>query len=362
MVNRANKNTFSNKGFTLVELSIVLVIVGLLLGLGMSMVGPLMTATKLRETRDNLDANIQAVASWASANNRIPTTAVFATVAKTPNDSWGQLFAYYYDATNLAPGTATKDTICGRRSTLISLTDLNTGANIPNVAFVILSKGDDAKLDTTFAPATTGPVSAATTISANTVNDVVRWVTLDELRSKVGCQGAPLKIVNNELPYGYNNTTYSATIYADGGVPFPTGGNNSWCIQTSLGDVATPTTITFKSNSGTDIPFKASCTAAVAVQSNSLVIGGTPIIPLVNGTDSKVYSCSQGHVAAAINQPILGANYTQYWQLAAPGATGVNWAATTAYFPSSSNSITIYAYDSVGNNSYKPFVLTINPN
>jgi hypothetical protein len=54
------------------------------------------------------------------------------------------------------------------------------------------------------------------------------------LRIKAGCQGAQLKILNNELPYGYAGSAYNATIYAEGGVPFPSGGKYRWCIKGNL--------------------------------------------------------------------------------------------------------------------------------
>jgi prepilin-type N-terminal cleavage/methylation domain-containing protein len=245
MANCANKNRLSHQGFTLIEMAIVLVIVGLLMGLGMSMVGPLMTATKLRETRDSLDANMQAVASWASANNRIPPltptlpdTAKFVQIAKNPNDSWLRPFVYLYDS-NLAPTGATsptKDTICGRRSTFLNISTHNPDAYIQNVAYAVASSGDKMSFASTLTGGSSGIIAntavsgAATTIHGDrNANDILRWVTLDELRSKVGCQGAPLKIVNNELPFIPQTTAVSstfATISADGGVP-----SYRWCVE-----------------------------------------------------------------------------------------------------------------------------------
>jgi len=54
------------------------------------------------------------------------------------------------------------------------------------------------------------------------------------LRIKAGCQGAQLKILNNELPYGYAGSDYKATIYAEGGVPFQSGGKYKWCREGAL--------------------------------------------------------------------------------------------------------------------------------
>lgn len=222
MADPANMNRLSRRGFTLVELAIVLVIVGLLVGLGSSMTGMLITANNVRQTKDSLDAVSQSITSWASANNRLPDvttgTTGFKSVVKTPTDAWGRDFIYLYD-TNLAPGSATKDTICGRRTTSLSVITSEPTATISNVAFVVISKGDDATLETTVSDAALSVSRAATgTVTASTSNsDLLRWVTLDELRSKIGCQGAPLKIVNNELPFGSIVSNYSAKITADGG-------------------------------------------------------------------------------------------------------------------------------------------------
>ena len=223
---------YCSKGFSLIELAIVLVIVGMLIGLGSGMVGMLSTAIKVRQTKDTLDDNIQAITSYASSNNRIPDTG-FATTAKSPQDSWGRDFIYLYD-TNLYSASPTKDTICGRRTAALTVSSSDPAATISNVAFVLISKSDDATLQATAIDAAVTVSRAATgtiTIDANN-SDIVRWVTLDELRSKIGCQGPPLKIVNNELPYGNTAVTYSATISADGGVPFASSPSTyKWCVE-----------------------------------------------------------------------------------------------------------------------------------
>ncbi|MGE3259894.1 MAG: type II secretion system protein, partial [Geobacter sp.] len=46
-------------GFTLVELAVSLVVIGLLIGLGTAMVGPLMSSIKVRESRENLGAAVE---------------------------------------------------------------------------------------------------------------------------------------------------------------------------------------------------------------------------------------------------------------------------------------------------------------
>lgn len=234
--------TMSRKGFTLVELAVSLVVIGLLVGLGTAMVGPLMTAIKVRETKETIGGVVESLNSWASGNNSIPNDAGFANVVKSPQDSWGRNFVYLYDA-NLYSATATKDTICGRRTTSLTLTTTDPAATIANVAYMILSSGDDASIQTTLTGSiATNPAfvsgntipndtrsSATGTITLDANNsDIVRWVTLDELRTKVGCQGAQLRIVNNELPYGYENTKYVNKLYIDGGVA-----SYKWCVSST---------------------------------------------------------------------------------------------------------------------------------
>jgi prepilin-type N-terminal cleavage/methylation domain-containing protein len=240
---------YKNKGFTLVEMAIVLVIVGLLVGMGAGMIGPLTAMSKVRGSREVVEADIATVVSWAASNNRLPDassgTSDFKSVVKTPIDSWGRDIIYLYDSV-LAPSTATKDTICGRKTTSIAISNsaITPTHTINNAAFIVLSKGDDAQLQTTASDGAitiSRSVTGTVTLDPN-VSDIVRWVTLDELRSKIGCQGAQLKIVNNELPFGSLPNAYSVKVYADGGVPFATNPNTyKWCVNTLPSGFSAPT-------------------------------------------------------------------------------------------------------------------------
>ena len=232
----------SCRGFTLVELSVVLVIVGMLVSLGAGMIGPLTSFTMVRETRDLQDAALQSITSWASSRNSIPDAAGFPGVAKSSKDAWGRDFVYLYDA-DLFSASPSKDTICGRRSTPLTLVSTDPAVTVANVAFLALSGAENAFLKsslngslngTPLNGVITGSGATAGTVTLNGPNsDLVRWVTLDELRSKAGCQGAPLKIVGNELPVGAAATPYSVTLVADGGVPFAANPSSyKWCVGT----------------------------------------------------------------------------------------------------------------------------------
>jgi prepilin-type N-terminal cleavage/methylation domain-containing protein len=224
------RNYLNKNGFTLIELSIVLVIIGMLIGLGSNMIGPLTIFVKSRETRDIMDANVQSIISWTSSNKTIPTSTSLPTIAKSPVDAWGRPMLYRY-AIDL-----TKDSVCGRSSTKFKIFAAYTSSN---VAFAILSRADNNDFKSTFSGFDSNgscPANITCTITTGGTNaDLIRWVTLDELKSKIDCigsqlkwgVGSALKIVNNELPYGNYSSPYSATIFADGGVD---SGSYQWRI------------------------------------------------------------------------------------------------------------------------------------
>lgn len=335
----------TNKGFTLVELAVSLVVIGLLIGLGVGMVGPLMTAVKVRESKENLGGAVESVNSWAAGNNHLPdmTNSNFKTVVKTPADSWGRDFIYLYDcllaSTNPSSPLTTdtiqcsgaspsfsKDTICGRRTTRINLVT-DQGSTVNNVAYVMFSLSEDASVDTrmtgtlnnpalTVGPSNpailnnalipnsgfvtpTAPATTATiTLNANN-NDLVRWVTLDELRTKVGCQGAQLRIVNNELPYGSLSSPYpNAFIVADGGLGATT---YEWCIENT--GVSAPAALTFRQDTptGTSLTniFSADCINHTSWgDAEKLVVNGTPT---VGGSHFFKIFVRDGNTATASN-------------------------------------------------------------
>ncbi len=334
-------NVSDRRGFTLVELAVSMVVIGILLGLGMSMVGPLMTTIKVRESKENLGAAVESINSWASGNNRLPDSTLLPTVVRSSQDAWGRDFIYVY-VENLAPGTATKDTICGRRSTLLKLVDTNISATaIDNVAFLVFSKGDDDDSKTFFTSGTLTPVSGplnvgdkikknaylpltatgTTTITTDSSLDLVRWVTIDELRTKIGCQGAQLKILNNELPPGNVGNPYSVNIYADGGVKFPTTPVNTeiyeWCWTSTT--TATLSDLTFN---------------CVHQSTSTTLAKSADACSLTTGTWQR---CSSLTLSSSV--PLSGLNP-----------------------PSGSYDISLSLRDSDGNITSKTFVLTINPN
>ncbi|MCX5828630.1 MAG: type II secretion system protein [Deltaproteobacteria bacterium] len=260
----------NKKGFTLIELAIVMVIVGLLIGIGAGMIGPMTKRAKIIDTRDIVNSDLESVISFASSNRRLPTIAEFPLNVKNQNDAWTKPLYYIVDPNLIAIPAFTSDAICGRRTTTYTIcrdAACTAATNIQNVALILASGAENFNLQTgIFAggicpagqtcvrvyDADTPNIDDCTT-AANCPNypaallinnpqaydDITKWITLYELRTKIGCQGAQLRIVNNELPSGNVTTSYGATVYADGGIPYGAGGNYRWCLQTATGVLAT---------------------------------------------------------------------------------------------------------------------------
>jgi prepilin-type N-terminal cleavage/methylation domain-containing protein len=268
------------EGFTLIELALVLMIVGIVLGLGAGVVGSLLKDTAVKKTKETIDATFDAVVGFTASNKRLPATAPtneFLPILRTPTDNWGRTINYVYD-NNLIAAPAGGADICGRRTTTLSIrrcnynpctdADLASWTDISNVAMIIWSNGpnyNNQLLDDNNRTinVNTGPFAGrvrASMLGTQDVpavgnptglefDDIVKWVTIDELRTRAGCQGSPLKILNNELPFGSKSINYVwnvnplATVFVEGGVPYTSvGGNYRWCIQTTA-----PTGITVRS-------------------------------------------------------------------------------------------------------------------
>jgi len=283
----------NHKGFTLIEIAVVLIIVGLLIGFGASMVRPLFERSQRIETQESVKAAVESVVAYAASNNsRLPDTAQFPGTIKKQSDSWRNPINYVYD-TNLDINNLNSD-ICGRKTTNLTIRRCENSAcsvytDVSDVAYMIVSGGANYNNQTIG----NSTITAATTINvynpglsvdnyngdfvrAEEYDDIVEWVTLHELRSKIACQGPQLKIVNNELPYGKVGSLYDISIYADKGVPFATVADFKWCVKGTLppGVATTPAT--------PGCPSTAECAslgteaASQWSQANDLRVSGTP--------------------------------------------------------------------------------------
>ena len=252
------------KGFTIIEVAIVMVIIGLLVGFGTTLVGPLTERSKRMATTEIIMGAVESIVGFASAEKRLPqwgdnsvdnTLDEFCEIVTKRKDSATKPLYYFFDSR-----LTTSDSLCGRKTTNITICrDAACTDRIPNIAFAVVSGAMDYNPQTGIV--TAGCPAGQTCIGvyepgtasidnctngtncpnydgtvarlnrAEAYDDIVEYITLGELRTKSGCQGAPLKILNNALPSGSMSSPYSARIYAEGGIPFGSGGKYKWCVE-----------------------------------------------------------------------------------------------------------------------------------
>jgi len=211
-------------GFTLVELAIVLVIVGLLIGMGASLIGPLTRRAKLNETRNTVKEVYETISGFATANKRLP--ALLTDLSAKTRDSYNNILLYYP-----APGL-TASNLCTTQGTYLTLNDM--GSNKTNVAFVILSQGENRCNQTgtgsPFAIADTDVSTACTDGSGSPgYDDIVMYMDINTLRQQM-CN--PFRIVTDSLPTGTEELAYpSTTLDATDGTPQIPPSYNTWAVS-----------------------------------------------------------------------------------------------------------------------------------
>lgn len=230
------------RGFTLVEMAIILMILGVLISMGAGMMGVLTKRLKLNETRDVVKNASESIAGYGATTGHIPATADFASVVTLQEDSWGKAL-YYIPALSL-----TTDDICGRKTTGLALSVCPDKAclaptqTVTNVAYVIISGGENFNRQTDNKSGVVkvydegiGLVDdySADMTRAEPYDDVVKWATLYELRVKAGCSGPQMRIINKDLPSGIKYEDYFAEVFAEGGVPYVSKGKYRWCVEIS---------------------------------------------------------------------------------------------------------------------------------
>lgn len=192
----------TQKGFTLIELAIVLVVLGFIIGAWADLLGMLNERSKTAEGKEIVSSSVLIVQGYVLKHKRLPDLTNFNNLAPTPYDSWEKPLVYIYDA-NLAANN-----ICNATGTTITIrycnnADCSSYTDIRNVAFIVLSGGPNYNIQTTVP--SPRAVSSAITIRVyeqglkniddyptdinrrEMYDDIVKWVSFYELISLLGC-------------------------------------------------------------------------------------------------------------------------------------------------------------------------------
>lgn len=204
------------RAFTLIELAIVITIIGLLIGGSFKVMKMMRERAKTTEAKDLVLGAKNAVLGDALKNYDLglPDTAYFQDNLSLSKDLNHPMF--YAPASNLVGSN-----ICAFTATDLNVS--NKGSDIPNIAFVVAHEGANynmqTKLDTAVTPNVVTIHGADEQVDDNTTpvnivefyDDIVEWVTLDQLKDEVGCVDRPFRFVTDKLPNAKVGVQYSTT-------------------------------------------------------------------------------------------------------------------------------------------------------
>ncbi|ADN08072.1 type II secretion system protein [Sulfurimonas autotrophica] len=218
--------------FTLVELSIVLVIIGLLVGGSFKVLKIMRDRAQTSRAQDDVQVAKEAVIGNTVQNsNTLPSVTFFNQNLSPIKNNQHQLF--YADDTNLE-----NIDVCSFNTTNLKV--VTAARTIDNVAFVIASESSNHNMQTAIKDNGDGTFSVktydySTKVDDNTspvniidyYDDIVDWVTLSQLQQEAKCSNNLLRIVNSSLPDTdtLNSASYQAKIVIDGNYSAPTADN-----------------------------------------------------------------------------------------------------------------------------------------
>ncbi len=201
------------KGFSLLEVAIILVIIGILLSGGLTLFNVLIKKSQHQKLEEKVNAVYEAIIGYIAANKKFPTLSDIGIDTK----DYGNIDLVYKSA-------STTDICNNQVSGLLTVTDNRNSTSSNKVAFIVFSRGDNKCNQTGNQSGTSFTIeSPQNNVSCldNTpgvslpYDDIVKYITIDDLRNAV-C--GSFTITTDSLPQGVMYQNYSATIGATNGV------------------------------------------------------------------------------------------------------------------------------------------------
>lgn len=273
------------RGFTLIELSIVLVIIGILISIVAGILPDIVGSTHDREDQARLERAEKALIAYAARNRRLPCPdtdgdgrenrdgdeVCDAISGRLPfldlglsdgDDARGQRIAYgvynqdepLADLTGAEYDFANLGQFCMAIDNAAAFTDNNEqtdqlrvvssvagGPDPYNTAFAVVSRGRNNAFDANNEGILGGdgivehPRTTSGQLGDEDYEDQVRVVGFSQLAGELGCGRAMaeqgLIFLTRNLPDGEVNQGYEQRIYVEGGLPGSSGEAYQWCVS-----------------------------------------------------------------------------------------------------------------------------------
>jgi len=188
---------FNKPGFSLVELAIVLVIAGLIMGVGLKSCISGITTARIDKTQDQLDT----LASFLKRKTCQYGNFSFTVPENLTKDAWGRKIEIY------AFGNLQTFPVCGITSTNVTV-NLYNETTASNVAFLLISLGQNGKLDS---QTNSNPILVKR-------DDLAEVITLNQLKANC-CNSKHFKILTPFLPPIVEGESYNVTLAVKNGIP-----------------------------------------------------------------------------------------------------------------------------------------------
>ncbi len=179
----------TSKGFTLIEIAIVLVILGLLLASGIGIISILVKNQKFNETKTVVEKACKTIEGYAISHKKLPSD--LNSLGIPTKDSYTNDLVYA-----LATNMDSLDFCNTEPSNWLSLDDNGTSKNI---AFIVYSKGANLHDETKTGTDSYQIKPYGTDVGSYKYDDIVCYGDINFLREK-GCQA--FEIVTSSLPEG----------------------------------------------------------------------------------------------------------------------------------------------------------------
>ncbi|MGE4319259.1 MAG: type II secretion system protein [Deferribacterales bacterium] len=291
----------NKKGFTLIEVIIVLFIVGFLTAASIKAIQTTVSSSKISSSTDKVSALVREVGEYSARAKRLPNTSanfqittgneIYSAVTSR-TDSFGKPMLYIpdNDLTEVDENGRPKD-ICAINSTTMSVQICSSSActtpdkTISNVAFAAVSGGSNQNVQITYDTNSRTLKTYLDTISVDgytadqskteTYDDIAKWMTLDELKKAAGCDGAALEIIQKDVPPLAHRNDYSYTLTLKGGV-----GPYQWCAESDSSDVRSLLNYKISGGSNKSLNSISACGESDYVTGDSLIINtsSAPVI------------------------------------------------------------------------------------
>ncbi len=204
------------RGFTLIEMAIALVIIGLIAGMGVGVMRLMVKRQKLADTRQSVESAFNAILGYAEAHKYLPSS--LNSLGVSGKDAFGNGLHYYSAVGITAAGTD----ICNNKGSYLQVNDRGSVKN--SVALIIFSSGENLCNQT--GDPTSSSFSGFTIYETGAVvpcggrnleyDDVVFYADISYLRQKI-CN--PFQVVTTILPKGKVGAPYpDSTLEATDGV------------------------------------------------------------------------------------------------------------------------------------------------